>query len=231
MQRNSFLIRFAALTIAALVFLAVPAQAGPPLICHTIDIGNAKSLPWISHDWSLTGTENYDTSKLASDTMAILNGDATVLVHVETLRRATLFARTNSRAAKELLVKLVARANDADSAGHADGLARVAAGSLAEAYAQWLGKERNPAAGLDGYAWVKQALSLRGNDPQMEFAAALITLSGPAAEHRVHVEKALAGAKSDPLLARNLASHFIGPQSQTIAELFNRDVPPTKVQR
>jgi ribosomal protein L17 len=65
----------------------------------------------------------------------------------------------------------------------------------------------------------------------MEFAAALITLSGPAAEHRVHVEKALAGAKSDPLLARNLASHFIGPQSQTIAELFNRDVPPTKVQR
>jgi hypothetical protein len=230
MQRNSFLIRFAALTIAALVFLAVPAQAGPPLICHTIDIGNAKSLPWISHDWSLTGTENYDTSKLASDTMAILNGDATVLVHVETLRRATLFARTNSRAAKELLVKLVARANDADSAGHADGLARFDAGYLAEAYAQWFGKEQNPAAGLDGYAWVKQALSLRGNDPQMEFAAALITLSGPAAEHRVHVEKALAGAEADPLLARNLASHFIGPQSPTIAELFGHNAPAAKLQ-
>ena len=231
MQRNSFLIRFAALTIAALVFLAVPAQAGPPLICHTIDIGNAKSLPWISHDWSLTGTESYDTSKLALDAMAILNGDATVLVHVETLRRATLFARTNSRAAKELLVKLVARANDADSAGHADGLARFDAGYLAEAYAQWFGKEQNPAAGLDGYAWVKQALSIRGNDPQMEFAAALITLSGPAAEHRAYVEKALSGAKTDPLLARNLSSRFIGPQSQTIAELFNRDVPQTKAQR
>ena len=231
MQRNSFLIRFAALTIAALVFLAVPAQAGPPLICHTIDIGNAKSLPWISHDWSLTGTESYDTSKLALDAMAILNGDATVLVHVETLRRATVYARTNSRAAKELLVKLVARANDADSAGHADGLARFDAGYLAEAYAQWLGKDQNPAAGLDGYAWVKQALSIRGNDPQMEFAAALITLSGPAAEHRAYVEKALSGAKTDPLLARNLSSRFIGPQSQTIAELFNRDVPQTKAQR
>ena len=231
MQRNSFLIRFAALTIAALVFLAVPAQAGPPLICHTIDIGNAKSLPWISHDWSLTGTESYDTSKLALDAMAILNGDATVLVHVETLRRATVYARTNSRAAKELLVKLVARANDSDSAGHADGLARFDAGYLAEAYAQWLGKDQNPAAGLDGYAWVKQALSIRGNDPQMEFAAALITLSGPAAEHRAYVEKALSGAKTDPLLARNLSSRFIGPQSQTIAELFNRDVPQTKAQR
>jgi hypothetical protein len=163
--------------------------------------------------------------------MAILNGDATVLVHVETLRRATVYARTNSRAAKELLVKLVARANDSDSAGHADGLARFDAGYLAEAYAQWLGKDQNPAAGLDGYAWVKQALSIRGNDPQMEFAAALITLSGPAAEHRAYVEKALSGAKTDPLLARNLSSRFIGPQSQTIAELFNRDVPQTKAQR
>ncbi len=231
MKREPFFVRFAALAIAALVFLAVPAQAGPPLICHTIDIGNAKSLPWISHDWSLTGTESYDTSKLALDAMAILNGDATVLVHVETLRRATVYARTNSRAAKELLVKLVARANDADSAGHADGLARFDAGYLAEAYAQWLGKDQNPAAGLDGYAWVKQALSIRGNDPQMEFAAALITLSGPAAEHRAYVEKALSGAKTDPLLARNLSSRFIGPQSQTIAELFNRDVPQTKAQR
>ncbi|MFZ0038042.1 MAG: hypothetical protein WAK91_11510 [Candidatus Acidiferrales bacterium] len=231
MQRNPFFVRFAALTIAALGLLAVPTQAGPPLICHTIDIGNAKSLPWISHDWSLTGTENYDTSKLAPDTLAILNGDATVLVQMETLRRATLYARTNPLAAKELLAKLVARANDADSAGHGGGLARFDAGYLAEAYGQWLGKDRNPAAGLDGYAWVKQALSVRGNDPQMEFAAALITLSGPAAEHRAYVEKALAGAKSDPLLARNLSSHFIGPQSQTIAELFNRDVPPTKAQR
>ncbi len=231
MQRNPYFIRFAAFAIAALAFLAVPAQAGPPLICHTIDIGSAKSLPWISHDWSLTGAESYDTSKLASDTMAILNGDATVLVHMETLRRATLYARTNPLAAKELLAKLVARANNADSAGHANGLARFDAGYLAEAYGQWLVKDRNPAARLDGYAWVKQALSIRGNDPQMEFAAALITLSGPSAEHRAYVEKAVAGSKSDPLLVRNLSSRFIGPQSQTIAELFNRDVPAAKVQR
>ncbi len=230
MKLNSFLVRFAALTIAAVVLFAVPAQAGPPLICHAIDIGNAHSLPWISHDWSLSGTEGYDTSKLAAGTLAILNGDATVLVHMETLRRATLYARTNPRAAKELLAKLVARANDADTAAHSDGLARFDAGYLAEAYAQWLGKEQNPAGGLDGYAWVKQALSLRGNDPQMEFAAALITLSGPAGEHRIHVEKALAGAKSDPLLARNLASHFIGPQSQTIAELFSHNAPAAKLQ-
>ena len=31
-------------TIAAVVFFATPALAGPPLICHPIDIGSAKSI-------------------------------------------------------------------------------------------------------------------------------------------------------------------------------------------
>jgi hypothetical protein len=51
----------------------------------------------------------------------------------------------------------------------------------------------------------------------MEFAAALITLQGPDSAHRDHVQKATAGAKNDPLLARNLASNF---DRQTISELL-----------
>jgi len=57
----------------------------------------------------------------------------------------------------------------------------------------------------------------------MEFAAALITLSGPQDEHRQHAQKAIAGAKSDPLLAQNLASHFIGPQSETMSQLLAKN--------
>jgi len=55
-------IRFAAGLLALLIVVAGVAFAGPPLICHAFDIGSAKSLPWISHDWNLTGTETYDTS-------------------------------------------------------------------------------------------------------------------------------------------------------------------------
>ena len=51
----------------------------------------------------------------------------------------------------------------------------------------------------------------------MEFAAALITLSGPEADRREHVQKAMEGAKTDPLLAENLASSF---RSQTISALL-----------
>lgn len=212
--------------VLALSVLAGAAFAGPTLICHQFDIGNAKSLPWISHDWNLTGSEPYDTHRLATDTIAVLDSDPTVLVHMETLRRATLFARKDPQAAKELLTRLVARADSATASKGVAALAAFDAGYLAETYKQWLGRngadESNPARGLDGYALVKKAIQLRGDDPQMEFAAALISLGGPAGEQMDHAQKALAGAKNDPLLARNLSTHFMGPQGQTLAELINR---------
>jgi hypothetical protein len=205
------------------LFFATTAMAGPPLICRSFDIGNAKSLPWISHDWNLSGTESYNTRNLPTDTISILDADPTVLVHMETLRRATLFARKDPVAAKQLLLKLIARADSSANSPSA-GLASVDLGYLAEAYKQWLGNDpSNPAQGLDGYALVKNAIRLRGNDPQMEFAAALITLNGPASDQQEHAQKAIAGAKTDLLLARNLAAHFWNTPSQTLGEMISRN--------
>jgi hypothetical protein len=234
MTPKQFLLsRFAIGFVTALLWTTVVTHAGPPLICHAIDIGNAKSLPWISQSWNLSGGENYDTKNLVRDTLEILAPDTPVLVRMETLRRATLYARKDPVAAKELLARLHARATSAESSGHPDALAWFDVGYLAETYKQWIGKDmphmtdgmridHNPAAGVDGYAMVRKAIALRGNgdDPQMEFAAALITLSGPVEEHRQHAQKAVAGAKTDSLLARNLATRFIGPQTETMAELF-----------
>src|ERR1700682_546739 len=184
--------RFAIALVAAVLCFANVALAGPPLICHTIEIGQAKSLPWISHSWNLSGGETYDTKNLVRDTLDILGPNTPVLVRMETLRRATLHARATS----------------AESAGHPDALAWFDVGYLAETYKQWIGQswmsaskdEHNPAAGVDGYALVKKALALGSNsqdrnDAQMEFAAALITLSGPHDAHREHAQKAIAGAK------------------------------------
>jgi hypothetical protein len=227
--------RFVALLTALLCFAFV-AQAGPPLICHTIEIGQAKSLPWASHSWNLSGGENYDTKNLVRDTLAILGPETPVLVRMETLRRATLYARKDPLAAKELLVKMHLRATSAESSGHPDALAWFDVGYLTETYKQWIGKnlphmtdgmrmDSNPAAGVDGYSMVKKAISIRGSDPQMEFAAALITLAGPQDAHREHALKALAGGNTDSLLAQNLASHFIGAQSETMSELLAINSP------
>src|SRR5712692_3478195 len=220
--------RFTIALVAALLSIVGFAQAGPPLICHTIEIGQAKSLPWISHGWNLSGSENYDTKNLVRDTLEILGPDTSVLVRMETLRRATLYARKDPLAAKELLARLHARATSAESSGHPDALAWFDAGYLAETYKQWIGQnlphmtdgmrmDSNPASGVDGYALVKKAIALRGDDPQMEFAAALITLSGPQEEHRQHAQKAIAGAKSDSLLAQNLSTRFVGPKTETMS--------------
>ena len=229
-----------ALAFAALLCFAGVAQAGPPLICHTFEIGNAKSLPWVSHSWNLTGSETYDTKNLVKDTLEILNPDTPVLVRMETLRRATLYARKDPVAAKELLARLHARATSTESAGHPDALAWFDAGYLAETYDQWLGKnmphmtdgmrmDPNPASGVDGYSMIKKAITLRaaashGDDPEMEFAAALITLAGPQDAHREHAQKAIAGAKADALLAQNLATHFIGPKDQTVSEMLAKNL-------
>lgn len=238
--KKNWSLRFFAMLVAAMLVFVNIAQAGPPLICHAFEIGQAKSLPLAGHGWNLSGSENYDTKNLAADTLEILQPDTPVLVRMETLRRATLYARQDPLAAKELLAKLYARATSSETAGHPDALAWFDGGYLAETYKQWIGKDlphmtdgmrldANPAAGVDGYAWVKKAIALRGaalrgDDAQMEFAAALITLSGPREEHAQHAQKAIAGGKTDALLAQNLATHFIGPKDQTVSEMLAKNL-------
>lgn len=213
-----------ALGIVAVLGFTTVAFAGPPLICHAIEIGQAKSLPWVDLNFH-KGDASYDLKNLTRDTLAILDSNPSVLVRMETLRRATIYARQDPQAAKELITRLQARATHAD--GDTGALAWFDVGYLAEAYKQWMRNgEPNPARGLDGYAWVKKAIHLRGSDSEMEFAAALITLSGPDGEHRDHVEKAMAGAKRDPLLAQNLASTF---NHQTISALLSQ--PTAELQK
>jgi hypothetical protein len=213
---NSRIFRHLASIAAILLGFATYAQAGPPLICHPLEIGQAKSLPWI--DWNQTGSGGYDLKNLTRNTLAILDSNTPVLVRMETLRRATVYARQDRQVAKELLARLHARAVNSEAIGHAEALAWFDAGYLAETYKQWIGKgEPDPASGLDGYGWVRKAIALRGQDPEMEFAAALITLNGPERDHQDHARKAMAGAKNDPLLAQNLASAF---HRQPIAELL-----------
>jgi hypothetical protein len=218
--RTVFSLKYFAAMAAALLVIVTPAVAGPPLICHRVDIGTANSLPWTSSGWNLSGQETYDLSRLVPDTLALLAPSAPVLVRMETLRRATLYAQKRTAVATELLMRLEARTRENPK----DALAAFDFGYLAEAYKQanWLQQHTdwlkaagggetaraNVAMKIDGYEWVRKAIALRGSDPQMEFAAALMTTEGARSEHDRHLQNAMAGAKADALLARNLASRF-----------------------
>ena len=225
----AFLRRSAAAFVLTLFTVIAPAIAGPPLICHAFDIGSAKSLPWIGRNWHLTRGESYDTKNLVDDTISILDSESTVLVHMETLRRAALYSQNDSVASKQLLLRLVARSNVAGDAAAA--LTSFDAGYFAETLSQlrWIHDgSANPAEGFDGFSLIKKAIQLRAEDPQMAFAAALITVNGSASDHQAYARRAIAGAKSDSLLARNLSTHFMGSQSETMAEMISH-TPRAKV--
>ena len=79
--------RFGISIAAALFTLTTFALAGPPMVCHKVEIGTAKTLPWVDLNYR-KGNGAYDLNNLSADTLAILDSDPSVLVHMETLRRA-----------------------------------------------------------------------------------------------------------------------------------------------
>ncbi|HZR24558.1 MAG TPA: hypothetical protein VFA59_13270 [Vicinamibacterales bacterium] len=107
------MIRFAFAAVASLVLLtAVPVLAGPPLICFPFDTHGAKTLPMGSKGWQDIDP-TYDTSKLVDDTLALLTPEAPIIVHMETLRRATIYASTKPGLGAALLSRIDERARTA----------------------------------------------------------------------------------------------------------------------
>jgi hypothetical protein len=201
--------------LLAAALLAPRAQAGPPLVCHAFEIGQAQSLPWAGGPNWHSPDPSYDTKQLIPDTLNLLTAKTPVLVRMETLRRAAIYSSKQPALAYELLSKLMGRALSADVSQNTAGktnagqnsaaMAWFDAGYLVETYRQagW-DQKPNLAEGLDGYGWTLKALELGGESADIEFAASLMKING--AWPNRHFRKALSEAPKGSLLARNLAS-------------------------
>src|SRR5256885_15834197 len=93
--------------------VAVPALAGPPLLSHPCDIGSATSLPWDGTTGWSQGRGDYPITQLVADTEAILRPGTPVLVRMETLRRAAIYASQDPAVASALVEKLSLKARGA----------------------------------------------------------------------------------------------------------------------
>ena len=159
--------------MGAALMTARPALAGPPLLCFPFDIGAARSLP-IGHGSWRAIDPRYDVSHLADDTLALLAPQTPVLVRMETLRRATLYAADRP----EIATALLARLRDRAKVPAADvGLAVFDFGYLVETYRQAVPIFKHAIAaidGIDGYQFVLKARALQSDDASMEYAAKLI---------------------------------------------------------
>jgi hypothetical protein len=204
--------------------LARPALAGPPLLCHPYEIGAAKSLPWQGQDW-WPGRDDYKVANLVADTQALLTPETPVIVRMETLRRATIYAMRDRNVATQLLGTIVKRAHGLEHAGRPDALAWLDAAYITEAlrevadlaqmskstpFEDGVRAVQGLTAGGDGYALILKSLELRPDDASIQFAAALIAerdrgSAGHPPKFDLHARKAREGAKQDALLARNLS--------------------------
>jgi hypothetical protein len=231
MKRHT--VRYSCLALAALASLVVlnqSALAGPPLICHAIEIGNARSLPWGGGAGWRSVKHDYDIHRLVGDTMALLGPETPAIVRMETLRRATVYSIWSARdykvgyankdfsVATDLLARLRARAEDSRIKGRARALALFDYGYLVESYKQSLPGDSELIRGLDGYASVTKAIEMSGGEPEMEFAAALIMIDPRRGSRPEHLQRAAAGAADGSLLAQNLILRF-GDRGKSIAEL------------
>lgn len=195
----------------AVLFLASPALAGPPLICHPFETAGGRLIAWGTGAGWNTPDRSYDITKLVADTNAVLTADSPILTRMENMRRATIYAMRDPRIAQALLKSLTDRALRTST----DSLAWFDAGYLIETYKQavairekggpWRAwAEVDETIKVDGYNWVKKAMAMHSSpSAEMEFAASLMTEGSVSNAHRA---RAVVAAPKGSLLARNLAA-------------------------
>ena len=205
--------------------------AGPPLLCHAIEIGEAKSLPWGGGAWQSDKIDLKDDAFVAR-TLELLSPDVAVLTRMETIRRATIHAAERPKAADALLSGIHARVAKMNAAKEPDAIILFDLGYFMACYIQmnivtdhnstgYSGKERKALAVPDEprpYELVKKSASLSPADASIEFALALLTSYPTHAAHKTHLQNAVAGATEGSFLATNLVQHF-GRQGQTLTDL------------
>ncbi len=202
---------------------APAAHAGPPLVCWPFDIGGAKSLPWSGSGWH-DAQPDYDLTRLGVDTVVVLSADASVLTHMETLRRAAIYGAKNPQAAKELLSRLEKRLGAVQSSGESVAAASFDVGYFVEAYRQASRVAHSSAelgTKLNGYELLRCTLAHR-SDAEMEFGSALVASAvGQNDAANQYLARAAANAADGSLLAKNLLTHchLLQIRASTLAEL------------
>ncbi len=197
-----------ATVVAAAMTIAAAAEAGPPMICHPVEIGAAESLPWGKDGFSTD--RGFAADRVPGETVRILERDQSALVHMETLRRATLYCEDDDEAAVRLAAALMARALDAGTSGRPAALRWFDAGYFVQCCHQLgirLDVQGGTANGIAGYGWVKRAIEIAGPDAELEFGAAMVTALARIPQHAEHAAAAKKLAAADSQVARNLEVH------------------------
>lgn len=207
MTRSHRVLTALALTLA----VASPVLAGPPLLCHPFDIGAAQSLPWDgSRGWSHARAD-YSLTNLIADTQRIVQPDTPVVVRMETLRRAAIYASRDAGVTTALLDALGSPARTArdplaplDVAYVIEALNQMAMLGADSEFGPRVAGIKQAVKGRNAAPLVEAAAKARPSDPAVSFAAAMILMGKDRDAYRAHAARARAGASQDALVEKNL---------------------------
>jgi hypothetical protein len=213
--------------LLGLTFDARPLEAGrATALIFPFDIADAPSLPWSGG--ACCGRPDYDVTRLVSDTEALLIPTTPIVVRLETLRRAVIYASSDRRLAAELLTRFTQRMRPEARGATPAAIVVLDAAFVIEAirqieehpdspFTQQSRQVRGLVRGSDGYALLRAAVPNRSNDPEFEFAAALIAGATDVGQTEFvnRASTAEAWTNRDPLLARNVQRIYgkpLGPR-------------------
>jgi hypothetical protein len=197
------------LGVSALPARAVaPRAAGPPLLCFPLDVGGAATLPFGGDGFDVKS--DLTTEEVVKLTRTLLEKSDDPLVHMETLRRATIWFMSKDAAAAASFRAQLAEGTLLAAAATGDGAARTHGEAL-----RWLDLGYFQAAARQGgvlqlknaHEWLEKAARLAPDDLALRFGVALAQFSpgeegDPKAWAR-HLLVVLDAKEPSPLLKKN----------------------------
>ena len=205
----------AALPTRAVGLAALPTHAvGSSLLCFPLDVGGAATLPFGGE--GLDVKSDLSTEEVVKLTRALLEKSDDPLVHMETLRRATIwFMNKDAAEAAGKFRAVLADATLRAAAATGDGTARAHHEAM-----RWLDLGYFQAAARQGgvlqlknaHEWLEKAVRLAPDDLALRFGVALAQFSpgeegDPKAWAR-HLQVVLDAKELSPLLKKNAVATF-----------------------
>jgi hypothetical protein len=195
------------------------ARRGPPLLCHPFAIGDAATLPVVDEQGRIVPTD--DAGRLVGRAVGLLDEGDHVLAHLETLRRAVLALTADAgpeAVGPDLLVAALtarvqataAREDAAAQGGWTPSAATTRRGALTRldlaVALEALSEAGFPRAAPGAVrARLDRALAVLSGDGAARLAASLVAFGqGEQDLAWPHLQAALAAARDDPLLERNV---------------------------
>ena len=169
------------------------------MTCHLFHIGNERSLPWDTGAGWDSKLASYDTSRLVEQTLELLTPNTPVIVRMETLRRAVIYASGKPELTLEMASRLVERSKQTK----VDPLAAFDAGYFIEAVHQ--SSKNDPLKGMDGYSIARTSIATTKDVAAVEFGLSLMRVDQGWPND--HYRNAVRGASEGSLLAVNLVKY------------------------